>query len=110
MSKETARAGMHYILTFYNDIVALTTLYSQYVNLLKELEFKHGKTPVDTMQDSEKEALTQTVKAVRQTCTVLHNQNESIKHMIKLDDGGIIWYLAEKIEGKRILKKIEEKK
>jgi hypothetical protein len=35
--------GSSYIMTFYKNVQLLTTTYGQYINLLLELEGKHGK-------------------------------------------------------------------
>lgn len=64
---EERTAGASYVLTFYQDVAQLTHYYSQYLNLLIELEVKDDKKSAEQAPISEQDraVLVQAIQNVR---------------------------------------------
>ena len=81
--KKTAAAS--YIIQFYQEIDALTTNSSIYINLLLELKQKYGVTP-EGMDDGDTQTFKQTLQAVRFNIIRTNIQKKSIIKKLKLSD------------------------
>lgn len=77
---ETRQAAASYIVTFYNEIMILLHDYSQYLNILLELEQKYPDkiSIVEKLSTEEKIVLVQSVQAIRYNATKAHIQFKTI--------------------------------
>lgn len=85
--KESQQAGANYIITFFNDIQLLNHTYSQYINLIMELENKYSDEDVyKTMEENEKQNLNQLVQTLRHYCHKVFIQFKSIYAAVESPD------------------------
>lgn len=84
---EKKQTGASYIITFYNQILALNDVYARYFTFLVDLEFKHGKEPtkkfIDKLDDSEKTNLSNITREIRYLIVSSYVQYNTIKEVIK---------------------------
>lgn len=72
MSEERTAAAS-YVLTFYQEVQALTQGYAQYLNILAELEARHGVEDLaKRVEENEKQLLVQTVQNIRAYANKVH--------------------------------------
>lgn len=66
MTQEEKTSAASYILQFYSDVGQLTHYFSQYINIIIELERMTGSSPEETnVQEAHKQTLIQTVQNLR---------------------------------------------
>lgn len=104
MSSETKNASSHYIINFYNNIQQLNHTYSQYINLIIEMEFKHGKNMQD-MADNEREIVGKTVQTLRHFCNIIYIEFKSIQKNLSMPSDSDIEELYLKIRDEYVIKR-----
>lgn len=77
---EKKQVGASYILTFYNNVIALNDVYAQYCNLLAELQAKYGDEFTDKSSDQEKNLFLDVARSLRHLIITSKIQYEVIKN------------------------------
>lgn len=78
-TKEQQTAGASYILSFYTEVAGLTHNYAIYLNLLHDIEHKHGQNfNNDNIDDVKKVELEQTIQTLRYSINKVKIQYISI--------------------------------
>jgi hypothetical protein len=98
-------AGASYIQNFAIDIEALTINFSNYINLLLELESKYGnkQSDLDKSTDEEKDYLKKFIQAVRQSCISCYVKYVSVVRGLKQKEDKAITKLYHEIKNNMVL-------
>jgi len=99
--KKTAAAS--YILSFYQNVEALTGIFSQYINVMLELQEKYGEGYVNKCGEEEKTAITQVVQNARFIVSKTYIQYRSIAPSLKIKEENKINKMAAKIRSSYII-------
>ncbi len=84
-SNEERLAASNYIVTFYNQVIQLTSLSSQYHNLLLLFSNKYGSLGKG-MEDIDREALKDSVQNIRYVVQTVYIQLSSLNDKVKVDE------------------------
>jgi len=82
---EKKTTGASYIFSFYIEIQNLTDTYSNYVNLMLELEYKY-KNNIEKAEESDKNIVNQWLQMVRKSCHKCYIQYKTILPTLKIEE------------------------
>lgn len=98
---ENKKIGQSFIFSFYNECMALLVVYSNYINVLAEID---NLTDPNKLEDNSKAIVLQSLQQVRQSVSVTYIMLQSIKENIKASETDKIKELYDRIKKDFVIK------
>jgi len=106
---EKKQAASSYIITFYNNVIQLTSDFAIYSNLLLEIESRYAEVDLQKMEEQDKQTLLNTVQNIRYNAQMNYIQyqvmSEEVENIQKPEEKEAIKKQFSKIKDNLIVKR-----